>query len=78
MWSHILRDQLQVDEATFWACVRDRVSPDRGEPRLPAGALPADLVYMLISKVGLDDAEVARMSRDEAIARLQKYWAEGV
>src|SRR4051794_37351203 len=21
IWNHVLRDQLQVDEATFWACV---------------------------------------------------------
>ena len=21
LWSHILRDQLEVDQATFWACV---------------------------------------------------------
>jgi hypothetical protein len=78
LWSHILRDQLQVDEATFWACVREGVAPDRGGLRLPAETLPADLVYLLISKAGLDDAEVARMTKDEAIARLQKYWAEGI
>lgn len=78
LWSHILRDQLQVDEATFWACVRDGITPDRGGPRLPAETLPADLAYLLISKVGLNDAEVARMTRDEAIARLQKYWTEGI
>lgn len=77
LWSHILRDQLQVDDAAFWACVRNGVVPDRGGPELPSETLPADLVYLLISRVGLDDAEVARMSRDEAIARLQKYWTEG-
>lgn len=27
LWGHILRDQLEVDEATFWACaLRVRVS----------------------------------------------------
>ena len=77
IWSHILRDQLQVDEPTFWACAQDGAVPDRGAPELPSDALPADLVYMLISKVGLDEATVAAMKRDDAIARLQKYWIEG-
>ncbi|WP_231331918.1 hypothetical protein [Actinomadura graeca] len=44
---------------------------------MPKDALPADLIYLLISKVGLSEPEVARMSRDEAIARLQKHWTEG-
>ncbi len=77
IWGHILRDQLQVDEATFWACVQDKVVPDRGTPTPPSEALPADLVHLLIVRVGLDEAEVARMSKEEAVARLQKYWIEG-
>jgi hypothetical protein len=66
-----------VDEATFWACVHHDVKPDRGLPELPSEALPADLVYMLISRVGLDERTVAAMSKDEAVARLQKYWIDG-
>jgi hypothetical protein len=77
IWGHILRDQLQVDEGTFWACVQDKVLPDRGEPTPPSEALPADLVYLLISRVGLDEAKVALMTKEEAVARLQKYWLEG-
>lgn len=77
MWSHILRDQLQVEESDFWACVQDGVKPDRGVPVPPAEALPADLVYLLISRVGLDEAQVAGMSKDEAVARVQRYWTEG-
>jgi hypothetical protein len=77
LWSHILRDQLQVTEAEFWACVRDGVKPGRGVPEVPATALPADLVHMLISRVGLAEAEVAAMSKDEAVARLQRYWTDG-
>ncbi|MEV4079893.1 cytotoxic translational repressor of toxin-antitoxin stability system [Nonomuraea fuscirosea] len=77
IWSHTLRDQLLVDEATFWGCVHDGVKPDRGVPELPSEALPADLVFMLISRVGLDEMTVAAMSKDEAIARLQKYWIDG-
>lgn len=76
IWKHILRDQLEVDEPAFWSCVRDGVKPVRGTPQLPAEALPADLVYLLISRVGLDETEVAGMSKDEALARIQRYWTE--
>ncbi|MEV4107061.1 cytotoxic translational repressor of toxin-antitoxin stability system [Nonomuraea sp. NPDC049695] len=77
MWDHILRDQLQVDEATFWACVKDGAPPDRGTPEPPPNALPADLVHLLIARVGLAEAEVAAMSKEDAVARLQRYWTEG-
>ena len=77
IWSHILRDQLDVDQAAFWACVQDGSKPDRGAPEPPAGALPADLVYLLLTRVRLSEAEVAAMSKDQAIARMQQYWAAG-
>lgn len=77
MWGHILRDQLDVDESTFWACAREGVLPDRGAPTPPSSALPADLVALLITRVGLKDQDVAAMTKDEAVARLQRYWTEG-
>ncbi len=77
MWRHILRDQLQVSEVDFWACVRDGIKPDRGTPTSPAEALPAEVVHLLISRVGLAESEVATMSKQDAIARLQRYWSEG-
>ncbi|MUL43003.1 cytotoxic translational repressor of toxin-antitoxin stability system [Streptomonospora sp. PA3] len=77
LWAHILRDQLCVDESVFWTCVRDGTVPDRGAPAAPAEALPADLVHLLISKVGLAEAEVAAMDKEAAVARLQRYWMEG-
>lgn len=76
LWRHILRDQLQVDEPTFWACVQDGVPPDRGVPRAPAGALPAELVHLLITRVGLPEHEVAAMTKADAVARLQHYWLD--
>ena len=76
MWKHILRDQLEVEEPAFWSCVQDGVKPARGAPEPPAEALPADLVYMLIARVGLDESDVARMTKIEAVARLQSYWTE--
>lgn len=45
---------------------------------VPAGSLPAGLVCLLVTRVGLAEAVVARMSRDEAVARIQRFWAEGV
>jgi hypothetical protein len=75
IWSHILRGQLQVDEAGFWTCVRDGIMPDRGEPKPPEEALPADVVYLLLTRVGLTETEVAALSKQAAIDRLQRYWA---
>lgn len=77
IWAHILRDQLDVDQAAFWGCVRDGIKPNRGKPETPAGALPADLVHLLLTRVRLSEAEVTAMSKDEAIARMQQYWATG-
>ena len=79
LWSHILRDQLAVDAEAFWACVRDGVVPDRGERRAPPELppIPAGVVAVLLREVGLSDAEVAAMSRDQAIARVNEYWTGG-
>jgi hypothetical protein len=77
MWSHILRDQLDVDQATFWACVQDGKKPDRGVPEPPPQALPADLVHLLLTQVRLSETDVAGMSKEEAIARMQQYWTTG-
>jgi hypothetical protein len=78
MWGHILPDQLQVSEEVFWACVQDGTKPDRGgPPEPPAEALPAEMVHLLINKVGLDEATVAAMSKADAVTRLQQYWTTG-
>ncbi|WP_101256102.1 cytotoxic translational repressor of toxin-antitoxin stability system [Streptomyces barkulensis] len=77
LWGHILRDQLDVTEDEFWDCVLDGRLPDRGVPAVPKEALPADLVYLLIHRVGLAEETVAEMTMDEAVTRLQRYWTEG-
>jgi hypothetical protein len=77
IWSHILRDQLTVDQEAFWACVQEGTRPDRGAPAIPAQALPADLVHLLLTRVGLTEGEVRGLSKPEAVARLQRYWIEG-
>ena len=77
MWSHILRYQLMVDEDTFWTCVRDGTPPDRGGPAVRPEALPAELVHLLITRAGVDEAEVARMSKEQAVDRMRRYWTDG-
>lgn len=77
LWAHILRDQLGVSAEEFWACVGDGIKPDRGEPGVPPEALPADLVHLLIARVGLTEAQVSVMARSEAVERINRYWTEG-
>jgi hypothetical protein len=78
IWSHILRDQLDVTEDVFWDCVRNGVKPSRGEPDVPtADPIPAEVVHMLLTRVRLAESDVARMTRQEAIARLNQYWTRG-
>jgi hypothetical protein len=78
LWHHILRDQLDVTEADFWACVQDGAKPDRGAREPPSASVPAEIVHLLLSRVGLTEPEVAALSKQEAITRLQRYWTEGV
>jgi hypothetical protein len=75
LWAYILRDQLQVKESEFWACVTDGTPPNRGHPPRDAESLPADLVHLLINRVGLGEEQVARMTKVEAVERLNRYWA---
>ncbi|MFF7453507.1 cytotoxic translational repressor of toxin-antitoxin stability system [Kitasatospora sp. NPDC008115] len=77
MWAHILRDQLDVTEDVFWPCVLDGTLPDRGAPEPPREALPADLVHLLINRIGLTEDQVAELDKAQAIARLQQFWTEG-
>ena len=76
IWSHILRDQLDVTEAEFWACVNHRQLPDRGEDdAAPIEALPVEVAQLLVDRVGLTPRQVRSLSRAEAIDRLNQYWA---
>jgi len=75
MWAHILRDQLHVGEDEFWACVREKKVPQRGrsEPTMPS--IPAGVVAQLLSH-GVEESAVRRMSRAEAIERLNLIWSQ--
>lgn len=76
MWQQILREQLCVEEAVFWVCVKDGVKPDRGAPAPPRESVPVRLAYQLIHEVGLPEEAVAAMSKQEAVERMNTYWTD--
>lgn len=59
MWSHILREQLEVSPDEFWSCARDGVKPDRGGPEVvaPRKSVPVYLVREL-TRLGIAEAEI--------------------
>lgn len=74
MWAHILRDQLDVTDDAFWACVDDGVVPARGTPdRGDERSLPLWLVAQL-TDAGVPMAELATMSEAQAKSRLAAIW----
>ncbi|MEX0952226.1 MAG: hypothetical protein WDZ26_00175 [Nitriliruptoraceae bacterium] len=80
MWAHILRDQLDVTADEFWACVRDGQMPDRGPgdaTEETRGAIPAEIVTLLVERVGMTRSELVGMTKQEAIERLNEYWTSG-
>jgi hypothetical protein len=77
LWTTILRDQLCVTDDEFWACVHDRQKPDRGgPPAAPAAALPAQLVFQLVHEAGVPEADVARMTLEQAVAAMTAHWSK--
>lgn len=71
MWGHILRCQLDVDNAQFWSCVRDGILPPRGmEVDVPDGpSLPLHLA-MAFERFGVAPEVYLRYTEDEAHAKL--------
>ncbi|TFD44086.1 cytotoxic translational repressor of toxin-antitoxin stability system [Cryobacterium sp. TMT1-2-1] len=67
MWSHILREQLEVTVDIFWACVRKGRLPDRGAPKNQCAdnALPLYLIRAL-SELGVDEASILTLTPGEA------------
>lgn len=74
IWSRILRDQLEVGSEVFWACAKDGKRPNRGAREAPPEALPASIVHQLIHHVGLAEDEVRRLTRAEAVERLNDHY----
>lgn len=75
LWSHVLRDQLEVTEPEFWSCVRYGILPRRGAPAVPAETLPARLVFLARRELGVTDDELAGMTRAALVARLDEHWS---
>ena len=78
MWAHILRDQLDVTESEFWDCAARGIIPKRSiVPANPPRSAPAQVLYQLKHRVGLSDSQIAALTREQAIERLNNYWATG-
>lgn len=78
--AQVLRDQLQVSEKDFYLCVEHGVLPPRPQPpsvTVPADGIDATLVRNLIRKVGLSQAEVAAMTKEQAVEAWQSFLAAG-
>ena len=72
LFGHILRDQLRVDEATFWAVVHGRTAPDvAGAATAPP--TPGWLVQRLIVTVGMSEDDVRALSAEDAAAAWEAF-----
>lgn len=76
IWHQILQ-QLGVGEEEFWTCVRDGKKPDRGQPEPPREAVPANLIWQLRERLGLTDEEISKLTKAEAVGRMQQHWMAG-
>ena len=77
MWSHILRDQLDVTEDEFWSACRKGFCQNEAPRTFPRRHCRLSSCTCSINKVGLAEADVAAMTKDEAVARLNQYWTTG-
>ena len=76
----ILRDQLAVTEDDFWRCVEKGVLPPRPQASPSTAtreALDAKLVRNLVRKVGLTEADGAKLTKAEAVRRWQEHLSKG-
>ena len=77
VWSHILRDQLEVTNDEFWACVDQGTRPDRGGATPPPDAIPAGVIRTLVREAHIPETEVRALTKEQAIARLAKFYTTG-
>ena len=77
MWSHILREQLDVTADVFWECAREGVLPDRGGPAAvtPLKSVPLYLVREL-SRLGVSESEILDMDAAGAAQLYAELLAE--
>lgn len=78
MWSHILKQQLEVTQEKFWNCVRDKTLPDRGfEPlTAPPQSLPLFLLRELM-RLGVSEADALKLTPAEAVEKRAELLASG-
>jgi hypothetical protein len=73
LFKHILRDQLHVDEARFWAAVRGEVQPATDAPPPALETIPAWLVQRLLFTVGVPEAEVRNLTAEQALQHWRAF-----
>ncbi|WP_305780033.1 cytotoxic translational repressor of toxin-antitoxin stability system [Nocardia nova] len=79
MWCQILKEQLEVNEEQFWACVNHGKRPTRISVTVTIPdkePIPLGVVEKLIRLVGLTPEEIENMTKAEAVDRLNRFWAE--
>ena len=77
IWSHILRDQLEVSTEEFWNCVNNQALPHRGQPQVVGQTIPLGVIRTLIQEARIPEAEVLAMTKAAAIARLTRFYTTG-
>jgi hypothetical protein len=75
LFKHILRDQLRVDETSFWAVIRGKARQSAGAAPPRSGTVPAWLVQRVMFTVGLPETEVRRLTPEEALERWHAFIA---
>lgn len=72
LFHRILREQLRVDEATFWAVVRGQAVPEAPAEPVPT-PIPGWFIQRLIFTVGMTEDEVRTLSAEDAAAAWEAY-----
>ena len=75
----ILRHQLEVSKDAFWEAIRTSTPVDRPAPvEAPEPHQhPAWVVAVLVGKLHMTGEDIAKLSPDEAQARVQQFWTTG-
>ena len=72
----ILKDQLHVDEATFREVLRGGRRPSGAKDEAPTTpGKPGWLVALLITKVGLSEADIEGLTTEEALRAWEEFQA---
>jgi hypothetical protein len=78
VFATILRDQLKVNKAEFFAAIANGEPVDRPVDPLEEGPVQYPLwVVFGLAKFGIREDEVRRMTPEEATELLQRLWAGG-